>query len=463
MTLIKSISGIRGTIGGLEGDNLTPVDIVKYVTLYGNYIRNVKGEDLESKIVVGRDGRMSGNFVCGIVIHTLCSLGIDVIDIGLTTTPTIEMAITNYYADGGIMITASHNPKEWNALKLLNNKGEFISDEEAKNIYNGTIDKIKYASVDKLGKRIKKYDAIDKHIEAICSLKEVDIKSISESNFRIVVDCINSTGSLIIPKLLERLGVYDIILMNDDVTGDFAHNPEPIPDNIIDVVDVVRRNKADVGFVVDPDVDRLAIVMEDGGLFGEEYTLVSIADYILSLNGGGNSVSNMSSSQALKDVTMWYGGNYYSAPVGEVNVIEEMKRRGAIIGGEGNGGVIYPKLHYGRDAVLGIALFLSLLARTGKRCSELRSKYPNYVILKEKIELKDNVNPDSILLNISRILKEKKIDIDDRDGLKVLYNKEWVHIRKSNTEPIIRIYAESNNENSAKRLIEEIKSLIYLK
>ncbi len=463
MTLIKSISGIRGTIGGKSGDALTPTDIVKFTAAFGYLI---KQNQTDCKIVVGRDARISGEMVNSLVCGTLMGLGIDVIDLGLSTTPTVEMAVVMEGAQGGIILTASHNPKQWNALKLLNHKGEFISDEFGKEVLSiADSDRIEFAEVDKLGKRTEDNSYIQKHIDAILAIDLVDVESIKAKKFKVVVDAVNSTGGIAIPMLLKALGVNDIIELYCTPDGKFPHNPEPLPENLTAISGEVKRNNADLGIVVDPDVDRLALVSEDGSMFGEEYTLVSIADYVLNntseekltrLGYQKNTVSNLSSTRALRDVTEKAGGSYSASAVGEVNVVKMMKDTNAVIGGEGNGGVIFPELHYGRDSMIGVALFLSHLAKTGKICSMLRASYPDYTIAKKKIELTPEINIDLLLKQVKD--KYKKQPINEVDGLKIEFDKEWVHLRRSNTEPIIRIYAESQSENTANSLAEKLIS-----
>ncbi|MCK4562158.1 MAG: phosphoglucosamine mutase [Flavobacteriaceae bacterium] len=453
MTLIKSISGIRGTIGGRIGEGLSPMDIVKFTSGYGDWIktRSVRNQP---KIVVGRDARISGEMVKQTIIGTLLSLGIDVIDLGLATTPTVEIAVPEENADGGIIITASHNPGNWNALKLLHDKGEFLSDKEGKEVVDiAEKGQFVYATVDKLGslKQDNTYNA--KHIEKILNLSLVDQKSIQLADFKVVIDCVNSVGGVILPKLLKALGVKKIIELYCTPNGKFPHNPEPLPENLNDISNAVKKNNADIGFVVDPDVDRLAIVNEDGTMFGEEYTLVAVADYILQ-NNCGNTVSNLSSTRVLRDVTEKYGGTYFASAVGEVNVVQTMKEKKAKIGGEGNGGVIYPEIHYGRDALVGIALFLSFLAKSGKTCSGLRGLYPNYFISKNKIQIEPERDIDKLLLLIKD--KYKHAQLTDIDGIKIEFEQEWVHLRKSNTEPIIRIYAEAPTKEKAEKLANEV-------
>jgi phosphomannomutase len=463
MTLIKSISGIRGTIGGKPGDCLTPLDTVKFTAAYGSWIVKQSGikAGQKAKIVVGRDARISGEMVNSIVVATLCGLGIDVVDIGLATTPTVEIAVTVEKADGGIILTASHNPKQWNALKLLNAKGEFLSDANGKQILEiAANDNYVFAEVDLLGK-IEKKDYTQIHIDRVLALKLVDVKAIKEKKFKVAIDCVNSVGGIIIPKLLKSLGVSEVVELYCTPNGQFPHNPEPLPEHLTEISKITKESHAFVGFVVDPDVDRLAIVNEDGSMFGEEYTLVAVSDYVLSRNPG-NTCSNLSSSRALRDVTEKHGGNYVAAAVGEVNVVEAMKRNNAIIGGEGNGGVIYPELHYGRDALVGIALFLTHLAKSNLKCTQLRATYPEYCMSKNKIELHAGIDVDSILLKVKGKFKNEQVN--DIDGVKIDFPTEWVHLRKSNTEPIIRIYSESSTKQKADKLaamiIDEIKKLI---
>jgi phosphomannomutase len=454
MTLIKSISGIRGTIGGAVGEGLTPLDAVKFSAAYGTWL---KGNSSKSKVkvVVGRDARISGPMLNQLVTATLQGLGIDVIDVGLSTTPTVEVAVPMEGADGGIILTASHNPKEWNALKLLNDKGEFISAEEGAIVLgNAESDRYSFVRVDELGSLEENNTYMQKHIDAVLGLDGVNIEAIREANFKVVCDCVNSTGGIFIPALLKALGVENIIELYCEPTGNFPHNPEPLPENLTAIADKIRSEGADVGFVVDPDVDRLAMVCEDGSMFGEEYTLVAVADYILSQTPG-NTVSNMSSTRALRDVTEKHGGSYSASAVGEVNVVDQMKATDAIIGGEGNGGVIYPGLHYGRDALVGIAFFLSHLATSGKSCSELKASYPEYHISKNKIQLTPQIDVDKILLSMKS--KYAHLPVNDTDGVKIEFDSEWVHLRKSNTEPIIRIYSESSTIEKANELADRIK------
>ena len=463
MTLIKSISGIRGTIGGKTDDNLTPFDIVKFVSAYVEWLRNVSSASTNSplRVVVGRDARISGQMVENLVCGTLVGCGCDVVDIGLASTPTTEMAVTAERADGGIIITASHNPKQWNALKLLNAQGEFLSKTDGESILkiaeNGDMD---FAKIDALGKIYNK-DMSDYHIDNVVSLDLVDVEAIRKANFSVAIDCVNSVGGIIIPKLLKALGVEQVTCLNCEPTGDFKHNPEPLKENLTEVSDYIAQNRVDVGFVVDPDVDRLAIVCEDGEMFGEEYTLVSVADYVLS-HTNGNTVSNLSSTRALADVTALYGSKYYAAAVGEVNVVEKMKAVGAVIGGEGNGGVIYPASHYGRDALVGIALFLTLLAKKSIKVSELRKTYPEYFISKNKIELTPDIDVDTVFSVIKG--NYSRFGINDIDGVKIDFPQGWVHLRRSNTEPIIRIYSEAPTQEQADKfaaaIIAEINRIV---
>ena len=465
MALIKSISGIRGTIGGRPDDNLTPLDIVKFTSAYGMWLKTqVSGKTENTKVVIGRDGRVSGKMVSNIVASTLSALGIDVIDTDLSTTPTVEMAVVSLQADGGIIITASHNPKEWNALKLLNSKGEFISGAEGEIILqNAAAENFDFVTVDHLGKITANETTLTDHIEKILVYKAVDVAAITKANFSIVVDVVNSTGAIAVPALLEKLGVKNISLLNGEINGEFAHNPEPLPENLLDLSREVVRQKASLGIAVDPDVDRLCFVCEDGTMFGEEYTLVAVADYLLGITKG-NSVSNMSSTRALKDVTIKHGGEYFASAVGEVNVVNKMKEVNALIGGEGNGGIIVPDLHYGRDALIGIALFLTQLAKSQKTIRQLRNTYTDYYMSKNKIILEKNTDVKSIFENIKDKYKNQPINTDD--GLKIEFDNDWVHLRTSNTEPIIRIYAESNHlttaDNIAKRLMNDIKEATIL-
>lgn len=453
MTLIKSISGIRGTIGGKPGDALTPTDIVKFTAAFGTII---KANKPNAKMVVGRDARMSGEMVNKLVVGTLQGLGIDVVDLGLSTTPTVEIAVTEEHADGGIILTASHNPKQWNALKLLNDRGEFISEETGKQVLLlGEQDAFSFAEVDKLGTVTYRNDYIDIHISKILNLEGVDVAAIKAKKLKIAVDAVNSTGGIAVPKLLHALGVEEVVELYCTPDGKFPHNPEPLPEHLNEIASVVKRSGAHLGIVVDPDVDRLALVCEDGTLFGEEYTLVAVADYVLSYKPG-NTVSNLSSTRALRDVTEKHGGTYAASAVGEVNVVSLMKQTNAVIGGEGNGGIIVPELHYGRDALAGIALFLSHYAKQGKLCSILRASYPDYFISKNKIELTPEINIDLLLKQV--IDKYQKQPMNTIDGVKIEFDKEWVHLRRSNTEPIIRIYAESQSETTAQNLAEKLIS-----
>ena len=454
MTLIKSISGIRGTIGGKPGEGLSPLDIVKFTSAYGEWIKTrSKGK---IKIIVGRDARLSGLMVENLVISTLQGLGIDVINLGLSTTPTVEIAVPKENANGGIILTASHNPKQWNALKLLDEQGEFISGEDGvKLLAIAEAEDFDYAGVDDLGTITENNSYFDIHINEIIKNKLVDIKAIKKANFKIAVDAVNSSGGIVIPKLLKALGVEIIYELFCEPTGNFPHNPEPLPENLVEISKTVMKNKADLGIVVDPDVDRLALVCEDGSMFGEEYTLVAVADYVLSVKGG-NTVSNLSSTRALRDVTEIAGGSYFPAAVGEVNVVDKMKEVNAVIGGEGNGGVIFPELHYGRDALIGIALFLTHLAKKGISCKALKNSYPQYHISKNKIQLTPEIDVDLILEKIEQ--KYANENVNTIDGVKIDFDKEWVHLRKSNTEPIIRIYSESADELKAEELAQNIIS-----
>jgi len=453
MTLINSISGIRGTIGGKSGEGLTPLDIVQFTAAFTTWI-SANSKNKKAKIIIGRDARTSGIMVRNIVAGTIQACGADVIDLGLSTTPTVEMAVTDLAADGGIIITASHNPMQWNALKLLNNKGEFISAADGAQILE-IINKNKTVFVEnsKLGKYSEDTTAIEKHIAKILALPLVDVKAIKKANFKVVIDAVNSTGGIAVPQLLNALGVSQITELFCKFDGIFAHNAEPLPENLEELSGSVKRAKADVGFAVDPDVDRLAIVCEDSEMFGEEYTLVAIADYILK-NKKGNTVSNLSSTAALKVITEKAGGKYFASAVGEVNVTAMMKEQKAVIGGEGNGGVIYPELHYGRDALVGIALFLSHLAKSGKSCSALRNTYPNFYISKNKIEYSNSINFDDVFEKI--INKYHKQKISTIDGVRIDFENEWVHLRKSNTEAVIRIYSESNSMAKAEKLADKI-------
>ena len=460
MALIKSISGIRGTIGGKPGETLSPLDVVKFTAAYGSWLIEKTGN---RKVVIGRDGRISGPLIQSIVISTLNALGIDVVDLGLSTTPTVEVAVVMEKAGGGIILTASHNPKEWNALKLLNSKGEFISGPDGKEVLEiAAAENFSFAPVDKLGTVREDETYLQKHIEAITSLNLVDIAAIKARNFKIVVDVVNSTGAIFVPEMLRALGVQSeyIIVINGEVNGKFAHNPEPLPENLGELSNIVRKSGADMGIAVDPDVDRLCFVCEDGSMFGEEYTLVAVADYVLSRQPG-NTVSNMSSTRALKDITLKHGGQYYPSAVGEVNVVTRMKEVNAVIGGEGNGGIILPALHYGRDALVGIALFLTHLSKAQKSIKQLRRTYPDYFISKNKLELEPGVDVKEVFEKIKT--KYKSHPVNTEDGLKIEFDNDWVHLRTSNTEPIIRIYAESSFESTANnialRLMQDIREL----
>lgn len=462
MTLIKSISGIRGTIGGKPSDNLTPVDAVKFAAAYGSWLIK-KGNKETTRVVVGRDARISGEMIQNLVMYTLSGLGIDIVDIGLSTTPTVEVAVPLEKADGGIILTASHNPKQWNALKLLNEKGEFLSGIDGAEILemaeNADFD---FAEVDKLGK-VKKVDHyIDTHIEHVKKLSLVDVEKVKAAKLKIVVDAVNSTGGIAVPKLLKEFGV-EVVELFCEPNGHFPHNPEPLKEHLSEICDLVKKEKADLGIVVDPDVDRLAFIAEDGEMFGEEYTLVACADFVLGRKSG-NTVSNLSSSRALRDVTQNHGGNYSASAVGEVNVVEKMKETDAVIGGEGNGGIIYPELHYGRDSLVGIALFLTHLAEKKMKVSELRKTYPSYFMSKNKIELTPELDVDALLSKVAEVYSEE--EISTIDGVKIDFEDHWVHLRKSNTEPIIRIYTEAKSQaaadEAAEKMIMEIKNIAKL-
>nr|WP_255578503.1 phosphoglucosamine mutase [Chitinophaga sp. sic0106] len=458
--MIKSISGIRGTIGGRPGEGLSPLDVVKFTAAYGTWLsRNTENR----KVVIGRDGRISGEMVKNLVVSTLNGLGIDVVDLGLSTTPTVEVAVKMENAAGGIILTASHNPKEWNALKLLNGEGEFISGEDGAQLLEiAASEDFNFADVNKLGTYTQDDSYLQKHIDLIVNYPLVDVEAIRKRNFKVVVDAVNSTGAIFVPALLNALGVEQVEVLFGEVTGKFSHNPEPLPENLVALSNEVNKSKADLGIAVDPDVDRLCFVCEDGSMFGEEYTLVAVADYILSKRKG-NTVSNLSSTRALKDVTLKHGGEYTPSAVGEVNVVKKMKETNAVIGGEGNGGIIVPDLHYGRDALIGIGLFLSHLAHSGKGIKALRNSYPDYFISKNKIELDKGVDVKVIFEKIKD--KYKNQPINTEDGLKIEFETDWVHLRTSNTEPIIRIYAESQNEttadNIAKRIMQDIKEFMH--
>lgn len=457
MSLIKSISGIRGTIGGKVGDGLSPLDLVKFTSAYATFIKRTTTKT-SNIIVVGRDSRISGEMVEKIVIGTLQGIGFDVVNIGVATTPTTELAVVWEKACGGIILTASHNPKQWNALKLLNDKGEFLNDAQGKEVLRiAEAEDFEFAEVDNLGKVYVNETYMRKHIDAVLGLNLVDVEAIKRANFTVAVDAVNSIGGVVIPELLKALGVKNVIELYCEPTGKFGHTPEPIPENLTGISSLMKEGKADVAFVVDPDVDRLAIIMENGEFFVEEYTLVSIADYVLSKTPGAT-VSNLSSSRALRDVTLAHGCEYSAAAVGEVNVTTEMKRIGAVIGGEGNGGVIYPELHYGRDALVGVALFLTLLAESGKKVSELKKGYPQYCIAKNKVQLTPDIDVDKILLAVKDKFKEEKIT--DIDGVKIDFADSWVHLRKSNTEPIIRIYSEAQTMEKAEQLGAKMGEII---
>ncbi len=455
MTLIKSISGIRGTIGGKPGDGLSPLDVVKFTASYATFMQT---RNNRKKIVVGRDARISGEMVNHLVIGTLIAMGYDVVNIGLATTPTTELAVTMEEAAGGIILTASHNPKQWNALKLLNEKGEFLNADEGEEILRiADEEDFSFVDVDKIGKVTEDDSFLQKHIDSVLALKLVDVEAIKAANFSVAIDCVNSVGGIAIPALLEQLGVNQIEKLYCEPNGQFPHNPEPLPENLTEISALIANNKVDVGFVVDPDVDRLAIICEDGSMFGEEYTLVSIADYVLSKTPG-NTVSNLSSTRALRDVTVKHGQKYEPAAVGEVNVVTKMKATNAIIGGEGNGGIIYPESHYGRDALVGIALFLTQLAESKLTVSQLRATYPDYYISKNKVELSPSIDVDNILKQVAINFKDQ--EVNTIDGVKIDFPDKWVHLRKSNTEPIIRIYAEAQTMEIANSLVGEIQTII---
>ena len=460
MTLIKSISGIRGTIGGKPGEGLSPLDVVRFTAAYGTWVKN-RFPGQRVKVVVGRDARISGEMVNRLVIGTLQGVGIDVLHIGLATTPTTELAVTGEQAQGGIILTASHNPKQWNALKLLNEKGEFLTAADGELVLQiADTESYLFAQVDDLGQVSEDFTYTDKHIAQVLALKLVDVEAIRKANFTVAVDAVNSVGGIAIPALLRALGVTNIMELYTTPNGEFPHNPEPLPEHLTEIADLIRNKKADLGFVVDPDVDRLAIVNEDGTMFGEEYTLVAVADYVLAATPG-NTVSNLSSSRALADVTHSHQGIYQAAAVGEVNVVAKMKEIGAVIGGEGNGGIIYPESHYGRDALVGVALFLTHLAKSGKTCSQLRSIYPAYYMSKNKIELTPGIDTDAILAAMKQKFAAEKVT--DIDGVKIDFANSWVHLRKSNTEPIIRIYSEAKSPAEADQLaldmIADIKQI----
>jgi len=457
MTLIKSISGIRGTIGGQAGQGLNPLDIVKFTSAYATLIRKT-AKSTSNKIVVGRDARISGKMVNNVVVGTLMGMGYDVVDIGLASTPTTELAVTMEGACGGLILTASHNPKQWNALKLLNEHGEFLNATEGEEVLRiAEAEEFCFAEVDDLGSYREDSSYNQKHIESVLALKLVDVEAIKKARFRVAIDCVNSVGGLVLPDLLSALGVEHIEKLYCEPNGYFPHNPEPLEKNLGDIMDLMRRGEADVAFVVDPDVDRLAMICEDGKMYGEEYTLVTVADYILK-HTPGNTVSNLSSTRALRDITRKYGQQYNAAAVGEVNVVTKMKDTDAVIGGEGNGGVIYPESHYGRDALVGIALFLSHLAHEGKKVSELRATYPEYYIAKNKVELTPNIDVDAILTKVKEIYSNE--EINDIDGVKIDFPDKWVHLRKSNTEPIIRIYSEASTMKDANEIGQRIIDVI---
>lgn len=463
MTLIKSISGIRGTIGGKPGDSLSPLDVVKFTAAYGTWLKKSNPKNL--KVIVGRDARLSGEMIAKLVCSTLQSIGLNVVDLGLSTTPTVEVAVPAEQAAGGIILTASHNPIQWNALKLLNSDGEFISGKDGETLLQIAEDEaFDFVDVRKLGTYTQDDTWLQKHIDQILALPLVDKEAVAARNFKVIIDCVNSSGGIFVPALLDALGVTQITKLHCEPTGNFAHNPEPVPENLTDIIKDIQKTKYDLGIVVDPDVDRLCFICEDGSPFGEEYTLVSVADYVLQ-NQKGNTVSNLSSTRALRDVTEKAGGKYYASAVGEVNVVSLMKSSKAIIGGEGNGGIIYPESHYGRDALVGIALFLTYLAKSGKRISVLRKGYPEYYISKNKIELTPDINVDEVLEAVKK--KYSKNPVSTIDGVKIDFDHEWVHLRKSNTEPIIRIYSESDSmtkaENLAKKIMSDIKEVVATK
>ncbi|WP_444344559.1 phosphoglucosamine mutase [Phocaeicola coprocola] len=458
MTLIKSISGIRGTIGGKAGEGLNPLDIVKFTSAYATLIRRTSTVK-SNKIVVGRDARISGEMVKNVVCGTLMGMGFDVVNIGLASTPTTELAVTMAGACGGIILTASHNPKQWNALKLLNEYGEFLNAAEGEEVLRiAEAEAFEYADIDHIGSYVEDNTYNEKHIESVLALKLVDVEAIRRANFRVAIDCVNSVGGIILPELLHRLGVQHVEKLYCEPTGNFQHNPEPLEKNLGDIMNLMKGGKADVAFVVDPDVDRLAMICEDGTMYGEEYTLVTVADYVLK-HTSGNTVSNLSSTRALRDVTRKYGMQYNAAAVGEVNVVTKMKETNAVIGGEGNGGVIYPESHYGRDALVGIALFLSHLAHEGKKVSELRASYPNYYIAKNRIDLTPQTDVDAILAKVKDLYKAE--EINDIDGVKIDFPDKWVHLRKSNTEPIIRVYSEAATMEAADELGKQIMDIVY--
>ena len=458
MTLIKSISGIRGTIGGHAGDGLNPLDIVKFTSAYATLIRKTTTVQ-SNKIVVGRDARISGEMVKNVVCGTLMGMGFDVVNIGLASTPTTELAVTMEGACGGIILTASHNPRQWNALKLLNEHGEFLNAAEGNEVLRiAAAEAFEYADIDHIGKYREDDSFNQRHIDSVLALKLVDVEAIRRANFRVAIDCVNSVGGVILPQLLEQLGVQHVEKLYCEPTGDFQHNPEPLEKNLGDIMSLMKKGENDVAFVVDPDVDRLALICEDGKMYGEEYTLVTVADYVLK-HTPGNTVSTLSSTRALRDVTRKYGQEYSASAVGEVNVTTKMKAVNAVIGGEGNGGVIYPESHYGRDALVGIALFLSHLAHEGKKVSELRASYPNYCIAKNRIDLTPDTDVDAILLKVKDLYKNE--EINDIDGVKIDFPDKWVHLRKSNTEPIIRVYSEAATMEAADELGKQIMDIVY--
>ncbi|MGL5937833.1 MAG: phosphoglucosamine mutase [Phocaeicola sp.] len=459
MTLIKSISGIRGTIGGAVGEGLTPLDVVKFTSAYATLIRKKTAAATGGKIVVGRDARISGEMVRQIVCGTLMGMGFDVVNIGLASTPTTELAVTMEGACGGIILTASHNPKQWNALKLLNEQGEFLNAAEGEELLAiAEAEAFDYAQVDDLGSYSEDDSYDQKHIDHVLALNLVDVEAIRKAQFKVAIDAVNSVGGIVLPKLLEQLGVTQIEKLYCDPTGDFQHNPEPLEKNLGDIMNVMKSGKADVAFVVDPDVDRLAMIAENGEMYGEEYTLVTVADYVLK-HTPGNTVSNLSSTRALCDVTEQHGQSYAAAAVGEVNVVTKMKETGAVIGGEGNGGIIYPESHYGRDALVGIALFLSHLAHEGKKVSELRATYPTYYMAKNRIDLTPETDVDAILLKVKELYQSERIN--DIDGVKIDFANQWVHLRKSNTEPIIRVYSEAATLEEADHIAQQVMEVVY--
>lgn len=457
MTLIKSISGIRGTIGGAPGEGLSPMDVVRFTSAYGVWVKKQSGKE-DCTVVLGRDARISGSMVKNLVAGTLQGMGINVVDLGLATTPTTEIAVIKEQADGGIILTASHNPKQWNALKLLNNKGEFLTAADGAEVLEvAEAERFDYADVDKLGQITTKDDYTQIHIDEVLKLDLVDVEAIRKAGFKVAIDCVNSVGGVALPPLLKALGVEDVIELYCEPNGQFPHNPEPLPEHLTEISNVICKQGADVGFVVDPDVDRLAIINENGSMFGEEYTLVAISDYILSQTPG-NTVSNLSSTRALRDVTANHGGEYNASAVGEVNVVAKMKETNAVIGGEGNGGVIYPASHYGRDALVGIALFLTHMAKQGKKPSELKQEYPAYFMTKNKFELSPEVDVDALLFKVKGHYSNEQISTVD--GVKIDFPESWVHLRKSNTEPIVRIYSEAKSQDEARKLAESMMDVM---